>query len=222
MQQHQLAVIFNHVYTTDLEALANKWGISPAAVARRAVRDLLKENGLYDHPQRPPSQTRKPAKPTMVHRTLRLTPTQAGVIDGITDRHQLTRSKTLRALISHACRQPITHQHLHRAPSHKRTVRWSVRLTPQQDHTVTTVAESLRCSLTDAASALLSSAAAQRNLLQQLTQHPPKTTQSTTGPPAGEQHHNRSRKIIHLEGVTGADNHQNEEIHAGQQSRLPL
>lgn len=176
MRQHQLEVVFNEVYTAGMEALAHKWGISPAAVARRGVRKLLRENDLYHQPQRSPSQSRQHATPTMVHRTLRLTPTLAGMIDGIADLCQLTRSKTVRALVTHASHQPVTYQQLSSTRSRRRTVRWSVRLDTQQNNAIVKVSKLLRCSQTDAAAALLASAAAQRNLLQQLTQHPRDTS----------------------------------------------
>lgn len=220
-QQYQLSVVFNPVYTTGVEALAEKWDVLPAAVVRRAVRELLKENDLY-HPHRPLSHPSKPAEPAKVHRTIRISPTQAGVINGIADRFQWSRSETVRALLSHASRQPITHQHLERAPAEIRSVRFSVRLTPQQDEAVRRVADVLRCSLTDAAAALLASPEAQRSLLHQLTQHPPNTTQPTTHPPAGKRHQNRPRQTIPPSGVMGTDRHQPEATPHGQQNRLPL
>ena len=165
--EQQMQILFNPSDTAGLRAQAEKWGISPAAVARRIVRQVLREHGVLDRPQRPP-QTRQHSKPQMVHRTVRLTPTQAAFMDRVAGEFGLTRSQTVRALIGPATRQPITRQHQLETPSHKRTVRWSVRLTTHQNASILTVAERLGCSQTDATAALLASA--QKGLQKELTQ----------------------------------------------------
>ncbi|MDE0133135.1 MAG: hypothetical protein OXM62_10315 [bacterium] len=80
----------------------------------------------------------------------------------------MSRSETVRGVLTFATRQPVTHDHLRRVPSVKRTVRWSVRITPRHDAHIQRIAKLLHCSETDAAAALLVSTAARRQFLQQL------------------------------------------------------
>ncbi len=108
----------------------------------------------------------------MVHRTLRITPAQASYLTSIAESTHMSRSETVRGVLSFATRQAVGHDHLRRVPSVKRTVRWSVRITPSHDAHIKKVSKLLHCSETDAAAALLASTAARRQFLQHL-KHPP-------------------------------------------------
>jgi len=168
-QQRGLRVVFNPSYAAGLVALSEQWGISPAAVARRIVREALREHGVLDSPQ--PAFRNQDSRPGMVHRTLRITPMQASLLDSTASRQGLGRSETIRGVLTYAIGQPVTYQHLRRAPSEKRTVRWSVRITHRHDAHIRKVAKLLKCSETDAAAALLTSMAARRQFLQSLKNH---------------------------------------------------
>jgi len=65
----------------------------------------------------------------------------------------MSRSETVRGVLSFATRQAVGHDHLRRVPSVKRTVRWSVRITPSHDAHIKKVSKLLHCSETDAAAA---------------------------------------------------------------------
>ncbi len=93
---------------------------------------------------------------------------QASLLDSTAFRHGLSRSEMVRGVLSHATRHPITHEHLHRVPSDRRTVRWSIRITRRHYAHIRRVAEMLCCSETDAAAALLASTTARRHFLQHL------------------------------------------------------
>ena len=82
--------------------------------------------------------------------------------------NQLSRSESIRGVLTYATRQPITHDHLRRAPAEKKTVRWSVHITPRHDAHIRNVAKLLKCSETDAAAAFLTSMAARRHFLHYL------------------------------------------------------
>ncbi len=165
-----LRVVFNPSHAAGLMALSEKWEISKAAVARRIVREALREHGVLDRPPRP-SRSRG-GKEGMVHRTLRVTPMQASFVDTTAYWNRLSRSETIRGLLTHATRQPVTYEHLRRAPSERRTVRWSVRISNPHDAHIRKVAKLLHCSETDAAAALFASMAARRSFLQHLKTTP--------------------------------------------------
>jgi len=159
-------VVFNPSHAAGLMALSERWGISPVAVARRIVREALREHGMPDRPPR--ASQIQDRKPGMVHRTLRITPMQASFLESTAYQNRLNRSEVVRGVLTYASRLPLTHEHLRRAPSEKRKVRWSVRITHRHDAHIRRVAKQLRCSNTDAAAALLTSMAARRHFLQHL------------------------------------------------------
>ncbi|MCQ3804565.1 MAG: hypothetical protein KTV45_10735 [Acidimicrobiia bacterium] len=165
-QQQEMRVVFNPSLAAGLMALSEKWGISPLAVARRIVREALRENGVLDRPPR--SSQNQDSEPGMVHRTFRVTAMQASFVESAAYRYRLSRSEVIRGVLTYATRQPITYDHLRRAPAEKRTVRWSVRIAPCHDAHITRVARLLNCSETDAGAALLTSMAARRRFLQHL------------------------------------------------------
>jgi len=162
----EVRVVFNPSYSAGLMALSEEWGISPVAVARRIVREVLRDRGVLDHPPR--SSSNRDSRPGMVHRTLRITPMQASFLDSTAFRHGLSRSEMVRGVLSHATRHPFSREHLHRVPSDRRTVRWSIRITRRHYAHIRRVAEMLCCSETDAAAALLASTTARRHFLQHL------------------------------------------------------
>ena len=54
----EVRVVFNPSYSAGLMALSEEWGISPVAVARRIVREVLRDRGVLDHPRGlPPTET---------------------------------------------------------------------------------------------------------------------------------------------------------------------
>jgi len=168
-QQQQVRgvrVVFGPSHAAGLMALSEDWGISPVAVARRIGREALRNHGVLDRPPR--SSQGQDNHPGMVHRTLRITAKQASFVESTAYRYRLSRSEVIRGVLTHAIGQSITHGHLRRTPSERRTVRWSVRVTPCHDAHIRRVAELLKCSETDAAAGLLFSMAARRHFLQQL------------------------------------------------------
>ena len=162
-QKQGVWVVFNPSYAAGLMALAERWEISAAAVARRIIREVLREHGVLHRPQ-PLSQNRD-STPRMVHRTLRITPKQASFFESTARSYRISRSETIRGVLAHAIGRPITYEHLRRVPSERRTVRWSVRITHGHDAHIRKVAKLLMCSGTDAAAAVLASMAARRHFL---------------------------------------------------------
>ena len=138
----------------DLRALSARWGVSPTATVRRALRERLQQEGLSSHQNR---KQHPNYKPPMTHRTIRLTPKQAQQIDHAAHMWSLSRSATIRHLIDMSRKELVAHQHLQTSPS-QTTERWSVRFTPQQNTLITNTARLLKCSQTHAANALITAA----------------------------------------------------------------
>ncbi|MCY4648776.1 MAG: hypothetical protein OXC98_00170 [bacterium] len=165
-QLQDVRMVFNPSYAAGLTALAEKWEISPVAVARRLVREATRKHGVLDRPQR--LSQNQDSEPGMVHLTLRITPMQASFLESTANGNRLSRSEAIRGVLTYDTRQPITHQHLGRAPAEKRTVRWPVRITERHNAHIRKIAQLLKCSETDAAAALLTSMVARRHFLQHL------------------------------------------------------
>jgi hypothetical protein len=139
----------NGLLVADLQTLADRWDISLSAAARRLVRKGLVDEGF------PPRRKPTPRRVTVrnPHRTVRLTSGVAETIQGLADYLGMSRSRMLRELITEGSRVPITFRYLQ--SSGKRPVRWSVRLTPEQDRAVNRVGEMLHCSGIEATDALI-------------------------------------------------------------------
>ena len=149
-------------------ALAEEGAISPVAVARRIVREALRERCVLD---RPPRCSPRSGQQVEDGSSNPADHSHAGSLsESVAYRNRLNRSEVVRGVLPHATRHPITHENLHRVPPEKRTVRWSVRITHSHNAHIQRVAQLLHCSETDVAAALLTSTAARNHFLQHLQQ----------------------------------------------------
>ena len=129
-----------------LAALGQRWEISPAAAARRLLRDGLKAHGLH---------TRQP----LIHRTIRISPNGMKWLQN--NRRGRTQSEALRSAINHGLeRAATTPPKLIKpdADSH----RLSIRVTPGLDAQVNNVADRQQSTWSAAAYSLIYLAASKQ------------------------------------------------------------
>ena len=130
-----------------LAALGQRWEISPAAAARRLLRDSLKAHGLH---------TRQP----LIHRTIRMSPNGMKWLQN--NRRGRTQSEALRSAINHGLERATTTPPKLIKPTGADSHRLSIRVTPELDAQVNNIADRQQSTWAAAAYSLIHLAASKQ------------------------------------------------------------